>query len=52
MLREGWSEPRPIGDQRDNATVATIAMVGGETNFETKSAKPFSVSAWELSSVL
>ena len=52
ILKEGASEPKPIGDHRENETVATKAMVGGETNFETKSAKPESISALELVSLL
>jgi len=40
-----------MGDHRENETVATKAMVGGETNFETKSAKPESLSALELVSL-
>jgi hypothetical protein len=52
ILKEGGSEPKPIGDHRENETVATKAMVGGETNFETKSAKPESISALELVSLL
>lgn len=41
-----------MGDHRENETVATTAMVGGETNFETKSAKSESLSALELVSLL
>ena len=52
ILKEGGSEPKPIGDHRENETVATKAMVGGEINFETKSAKPESISALELVSLL
>lgn len=52
ILNEGGSEPKPMGDHRENETVATRAMVGGETNFETKSAKPESISALELVSLL
>ena len=52
MLKEGSSKPKPIGDQREKETVATKAIVGGETNFEIKSAKPWPISAWELSSLL
>ena len=52
ILKEGGSEPKPIGDHRENETVATKAIVGGETNFETTSAKPESISALELVSLL
>lgn len=39
MLKGAESRPKPIGDQREKDTVATMAIMGGETNFETKFAK-------------
>ncbi len=48
MLKEGQSKPKPIGDHRENEIVATRVMVGGETNFEMKSAKPSPMSVCKL----
>ena len=39
MLKGAESKPKPIGDQREKATVATIAIVGGAINIEMKFAK-------------
>ena len=44
MLKGAESKPKPIGDHREKATVATTAIVGGAINIEMKFAKryPFS----------
>jgi len=39
MLKGTERKPKPIGDQRENETVATIAIVGGATNIDMKFAK-------------
>ena len=39
MLKGAEREPNPMGDHREKATVATIAIVGGEIYVETKLAK-------------
>lgn len=53
MLKTGPREPNPIGDHKENRTVATMATVGGDKYFETKSAKlqPKSAGELELQSV-
>lgn len=48
MLKRGKSKPRPIGDQREITIVATMVIVGGETNFEMKSATSWPISVCEL----
>jgi len=47
MLKTGPREPNPMGDQRENSTVATMATVGGDRYFEMKSAKLQPKSACE-----
>jgi hypothetical protein len=37
-----------MGDHREKQTVATIATIGGETIFETKTAKSWLISVGEL----
>ncbi|WNZ29297.1 MAG: hypothetical protein IAX21_00030 [Candidatus Bathyarchaeota archaeon] len=53
MLKPGPREPNPIGNHKENRTVATMATVGGDKYFETKSAKlqPKSTGELELQSV-
>ena len=48
MLKRGLSKPKPIGDQRENAIVATIVIVGGEPNIEIKFATSWPIFACEL----
>ena len=48
MLRGAESEPKPIGDQREKDTVATMAIVGGATNIEIKFAKSWPTSVCEF----
>ena len=47
MLKGAESEPNPMGDHREKATVATIAIVGGEIYVETKLAKLWPNSGFE-----
>ena len=39
MLDGTERNPKPMGDQREKETIATIAIVGGATNSEMKFAK-------------
>ena len=45
MLKGADSKPKPIGDQREKETVATMAIVGGAINIDIKFANwcPISV---------
>ncbi len=48
MLKGAESKPKPIGDQREKETVATITIVGGATNIEMKFAKWWPISVCEF----
>lgn len=48
MLKGAESKPKPIGDQREKETVATIAIVGGATNIEIKFASWWPISVCEF----
>jgi hypothetical protein len=48
MLKGGGSKPKPMGDHREKEIAATRAMIGGETNFEMKSAKSWPISGFEV----
>lgn len=39
MLKGAGRKPIPLGDHREKQIVAATAMIGGETNFEMKSAR-------------
>ena len=48
MLKGADSKPKPIGDQREKETVATMAIVGGATNIEMKFAKWWPIPVCEF----
>ena len=48
MLNGAESEPKPIGDQREKETVATMAIVGGATNIEMKFAKSWPITVCDF----
>ena len=48
MLKGAVSKPKPIGDQREKETVATIAIVGGATKIEIKFAKSWPISVFDF----
>ncbi len=48
ILKGAESKPKPIGDQREKETAATIAIVGGATNIEMKFANCLLLSVCEF----